>query len=413
VHKAFTLIHRYVGLTMTIFLVIVGLTGSTVAFYRELDGWLNPQLLTVQERGQSPLDVLALREQVERSDPRIRIDYPSLHREPGESLDFTVQARADSKTQRAYDLGFTDIYLNPYTGAIIGKRDWGRASLDKEHLLPFLYRLHYSLALPKWLDDTTRGFSIGGYLLGVVALLWTFDCFIGLYLTLPRWRREPGAPARRSWWRRWQPAWLIKYSRFNYDLHRACGLWVWAMLFVFAWSSVAFNLNEVYSPAMHAAFRFRGELPPLATPLESPRLSFVAARAAARELMSRMARKRGFEIQREEQLSLDRTHGVYFYAVRSSADSGRWGTTSLSIDANTGVLRAEQWPGNERAGDTIGRWITLLHMAAVFGLPMQILVGATGVTVVVLSVTGAVIWWRKSGSRSRGRAALGRPRLDP
>ncbi|MGQ0594799.1 MAG: hypothetical protein ACT4QB_19835 [Gammaproteobacteria bacterium] len=34
----------------------------------------------------------------------------------------------------------------------------------------------------------------------------------------------------RSWWRRWKPAWLIKRSRFNYDVHRASGLWVWAML---------------------------------------------------------------------------------------------------------------------------------------------------------------------------------------
>lgn len=40
-------IHRYVGLLLVPFLVIVGLTGSALAFYHELDRWFNPSLLTV------------------------------------------------------------------------------------------------------------------------------------------------------------------------------------------------------------------------------------------------------------------------------------------------------------------------------------------------------------------------------
>lgn len=44
--------------------------------------------------------------------------------------------------------------------------------------------------------------------------------------------------------------------RFNYDLHGASGLWVWAMLFVFAWSGVAFNLeSQVYNPVMEETQR--------------------------------------------------------------------------------------------------------------------------------------------------------------
>ncbi len=35
-------IHRYVGLRMALFLVIVRLTGSLLAFYDEIDDWLNP-----------------------------------------------------------------------------------------------------------------------------------------------------------------------------------------------------------------------------------------------------------------------------------------------------------------------------------------------------------------------------------
>ena len=44
------LIHRYAGLAMTLFLIIVALTGSVLAFKDELDAWLNPDLLRVTPR---------------------------------------------------------------------------------------------------------------------------------------------------------------------------------------------------------------------------------------------------------------------------------------------------------------------------------------------------------------------------
>lgn len=62
----------------------------------------------------------------------------------------------------------------------------------------------------------------------------------------------------RGFWQRWQPAWKIKFSagatRINFDIHRAFGLWAWGMLFILAWSSVAFNLEEVYNPVMNTLF---------------------------------------------------------------------------------------------------------------------------------------------------------------
>jgi uncharacterized iron-regulated membrane protein len=40
-------LHRYAGLLLAPFLVVVGLTGSLLAFHDEMDRWLNPDLLTV------------------------------------------------------------------------------------------------------------------------------------------------------------------------------------------------------------------------------------------------------------------------------------------------------------------------------------------------------------------------------
>ena len=66
-------LHRYAGLAMALFLVIVGLTGSVLAFREELDVWLNPELLTVAKRDAPMLDPLVLREKAEALDSRIRV----------------------------------------------------------------------------------------------------------------------------------------------------------------------------------------------------------------------------------------------------------------------------------------------------------------------------------------------------
>ncbi len=72
-----------------------------------------------------------------------------------------------------------------------------------------------------------------------------------------------------SWWRRWKPAWKIRWAasryKLNFDLHRANGLWLWPILIVFAWSSVYMNLwDTVYTWTTRAVFEYKApwtELP--------------------------------------------------------------------------------------------------------------------------------------------------------
>ncbi len=65
---------------------------------------------------------------------------------------------------------------------------------------------------------------------------------------------------RRGWWARWKPAWRIKTGgsgyRINFDIHRAFGLWTWALLFVLAFTAFSLNLyREVFYPLMSMVSR--------------------------------------------------------------------------------------------------------------------------------------------------------------
>lgn len=425
--KFWVWLHRWIGLSISILLIIVGLTGSVLAFREELDLWLNPDLLRVTIRDAPMLDPLLLREKAEASDRSMRVDSTSLYLEPGRSYEawLTPLVKLESVKEVVALPGIMigvfgeeagyQIYLDPYTGEKIGVRKMYDVSLARKNIISFLHRLHMTLALPV-------GYSgLGAFILGVTALAWTIDCFVSFYLTFPVTGRGRERRSDKSWWSRWKPAWQIKFSagtyRMNFDIHRAFGLWTWAMLFVFAWSSVAFNLDEVYTPVMNMLFRVpqhESQAPTLlerATPIESPKLDWQEARARGNELLQEKARNDATKIQREKILIIDRDTGRYTMCATAFAGA-KESQSCVEFDADSGEQAPQIPPAApqsvESLSDTIGWWLEELHMAKVFGLPMKIFVCAMGFVITALSVTGVYIWWKKRAARKRRVASVAR-----
>lgn len=397
------------------FLVIVGLTGSVLAFRDDLDVWLNPDLLTVPPRDIPMLDPLTLRDRALRLHPGAQIGEALLHLNGRRSYEIRVWLKDSGATDRLLFL-----YLDPYTAERIGERTWDRDAFGRRGVLFFVYRLHYALAAPAPFG------IVGRYALGAVALIWTIDCFIAFLLTLPASRRKEAKGSGKSWWRRWRSAWLIKltggFYRINFDVHRAFGLWTWAMLLVFAWSGVMFNLDQVYAPVTRALFGLSNGVADLslrATPESEPTLSWQAALAKGRVLIAELAARENLELKDEQALSLNREHGVYKLLVHSSRDIGEHAQTAIFFDADDGSFRLASLPSGDRepAGDKLSRWLRALHTASVFGQPMHVFVSIMGLLGAVLSISGVYIWWRKQAARlahERRAAKTGRiARLTP
>ena len=100
--------------------------------------------------------------------------------EPGHSLGLFVEPRLDPATQQPHALGYNQVALDPATGEILGKRQWGKVSLERENLLPFLYKLHYSMHIP---DAFSR--QLGTLFMGIVAIVWVFDTLLALWISFP------------------------------------------------------------------------------------------------------------------------------------------------------------------------------------------------------------------------------------
>lgn len=382
--KVFVWLHRWIGLSVAGFLVIIGLTGSVLPFWEEINHWLTPDLYPGPQQG-ARMDIAALARRAESIVPQARAVSVNLAY-PG-SASILMLPR-----EGAAQLDFEFLHLDPIDGHERGRVTWHYLPRRQSDIMPFIYGVHMYLAAP----------GVGDWILGVVALLWTVDCFIAFYLTLP----AGGDRTRKSFLARWKPSWMVKlkssFYRLNFDLHRAGGLWLWTFLLIFAWSSVYFTMPTVYTGVTNCLFGYVDTNPTPVTPSANDvaPMSWEAALATGERLMSAKAQERSIVIDRPIALDYLAESGVYEYRAHSSRDIGvRSGATTVLFDARSGELRAFKSPSGEQTGNTITSWLVALHTADVFGLPYRIFICLLGLIIVMLSATGVYIWWKKRRAR--------------
>jgi uncharacterized iron-regulated membrane protein len=382
--------HRWVGLAMAAFLFLTGLTGAVISWDHELDDLLNPHLMKAPSRGEAQ-SALELTRRFEGENPKARVTFAPLAPEPGESLALFVEPRVDPATGRQHELGYNQVFIDPASGKELGRREWGAVwPISGETLVSFLYKLHYSLHIPEmWGIDRW-----GEWLLGGIALLWTLDCFVGFYLTLPR---------GRTTWERWKRAWQVRTRtgsfKLNFDLHRAGALWTWLLLLVLAFTAFSLNLySEVFYPVMSKVSQVTPSPFDLRAPRDKhrpiePAVSFeqVVQKAAAE------ADRRGWS---EPAGSVFYTpqfgvYGVQFFHPGDDHGAAGVGPARLYYDGSDGRYLGDRQPWKGSAADIFVQAQFPVHSGRILGLPGRILISLMGIVVAALSVTGVVIWWKK------------------
>ena len=421
----FTVVHRWAGLFIAVFLFISGLTGAVISWDHELDEWLNPHLFDSKVTG-APVSPFELVRRVEAADPKIQATFFPLTYEEGHNAKLFVEPRVDAASGQLHTVPYNQVFVEPATGEIVGRRYWGKIALDTENLLPFFYKLHYSMHIP-----TFWGFDRWGYwFMGLVGIVWMFDCFVGFYLTLPRRGAQPANGndadrvvsdgARRSWWERWKPAWKIKRGastyRLNLDLHRAFGLWLWAMLLILAFTSISMNLNnEVVRPILSRLSSltpdaFDDRAPAALNKPIAPKLSS----EQALDIASGVARERGWA-EPAGSIFYGRLHGLYavsFFQPGDDHGSGGMGVKMLFVDGATGALQGGRVPWEGTAADIFMQLQFPLHSGRIAGIPGRAFLSFMGLVVALLSATGIYVWFKKRGARL-ARAAAERDQIEP
>jgi len=413
-------LHRYTGLAMAAFLTITGITGTLLAFHDELDDIFNHKLAQVEKQNASQLPIAELHDKVISAYPQYAFSSMPTSIAAERSAVFSVDRARGKAVQNQPKAPFQQVYVHPYTGNIIGTRD--RDEWAWHNTMWKVFWLHRDLLLG----------DIGKLLLGIVALVWTINCFIGFYLTFPRAikkkaQNQTSPKKRASFFKRWLPAWKIRRQtnlfKLNYDLHHAFGLWLWGILFVIAWSSVGFNLREVYQPVMHAVVGLeeRGERQENSRkPSEKAEQASGAETATRVEAVNNNAvdvvnkansiaylSKQANIAAQQNSVSVQQLLGIRWVEedkqwqmrFKTNRDIGKkGGASSITVDAATGHVERVNFGHQAAFGNKADQWLSTLHMGHISqGLGhrlYQIFLVMIGLAVAVLSGTGVYLWWK-------------------
>ncbi|MFD1951384.1 PepSY-associated TM helix domain-containing protein [Sphingomonas arantia] len=377
VRGAFVRVHRYVGLALALWLFLLGLTGSVLVFERELDAWLNPALWHATPGAALPPQAIA--DRVAAADPRVEARWIPIGTVG--ALDVWVDWKPDPVTGAAAVREYDQMFVDPATGAINGRRRYGALMLDRATVLPFVHTLHSSLFMPG---------RVGLILLGGVALAWLVHSVTGFVLTLPR----------DGIWAHWRRAWRVKRhvraERRTYDLHRAGGLWAWGLMILMAVSGVALTLPaEVFEPVVTTVspispHPWEGRT---AAAAKAPSVSFDRALAAA----TGAARAAGIGAA-SSGLFLGPEIGLYGVSFGQQDDAGA-GQGWVYVDRATAAVVSVQGSLNGTAGDVVERVQLPIHAGRVGGLATRVLAVVLGLATAMLSVTGVMVWWYKRRAR--------------
>lgn len=350
---AFTL-HRYLGLAVGLVLVIVGLTGSLLVFEQDFDHFMISQqygqIIPQQVQLVSPESVMNTikTKYAARSDLHLfRIYLPDAPSSP------YVGQLSTTNDQR------TEVFLNPYTGKIIGER------ISDNTLIGMILSLHYSLMAGK----------TGTMFVGIAAFLMCILTITGLIL----W---PG-------WRKLIAGFKIKLDahpkRVNFDIHKVAGIIAVVFLFFtgftgFCWS---FSFPE---PIIYAVTFTPKPSEPVSKPIPNKSTLRLTEqlKIADAALPSAVTKSIYFPSKPEDALQI---------RMKLPQENVEYGNSNVYLDQYTGeVLRVDN-ALKMRLGDRVLNSFVPLHYGTFGGLPTRILYVFVGLAPLILFITGSVMWW--------------------
>ncbi len=349
-------VHLWLGVAAGLFLIVLGLTGSIIAFEGDVDHWLHPRIWYVS--GDRPLSEGALVAAVEQRVTPARVGAIEIPRQR-------------NLAQRMSLTDGTSVTVNPYTGAILSRL---KRPTRTDRILGQIHQLHLRLApnpqQNSWAPAGKIIVSYAGLILCILAPT-------GLFLWL-KTKRGSIKWQKASWFRR------------CFDLHLAIGVWAGCFLFVAGFTGILIGFESgekaIYSLTHSARPKF------------GPRPQSVPQSGAAP-----IGVDRAIEIARAalppgavDTILLPTTpKAAYDVIVRVPEETSGSPHSDAVIDQYTGkVLQSRNFLTDSQGY----RWIRFnrsIHTGDFGGLAGHILMSLTSLLLVAMVMTGFVIWLKK------------------
>ncbi|MHB1206895.1 MAG: PepSY-associated TM helix domain-containing protein [Rhodospirillaceae bacterium] len=350
----FTL-HLYLAVAVGLYIAMLGVTGAILAFETEIDLLAHANLAYVTP-APPRLSLAELGEAVAKAYPGQKINHYDMGEAP--NLATRVYVSADTRT------GDMLVYVNPYTGQILGSRtDAG--------VLGFIHSFHQRLTPPRpGRDDRTKAF------ISWISVAALFLLVSGIWLWWPRMRFGIGAGGGRAFW---------------YDVHATLGVAAVAFMVLLTTTGILMGFGSTTRPMLYALTGSQPTPPPKIPP---PPADATQAISVDRALVIA-----GDAVPGAKPVAISVANArAYFVLIHPPGDSFYLG--QVTVDKYTGAVLAAGTPATRPAGDRLAVLIATIHRGDVFGIPSKVIMALASLIIALQAVSGAVMWIKRTPFRS-------------
>lgn len=348
--KLLLLLHRWTGIVLAAYVVMMGLTGAALVVHD--DAARRFRMPAVPDAGGTPLDADQVVE-------RIYAAFPDWHLQTLWWPDTAYQPAWFGEIRRgavgAIGEHALAVYVDPRSGVILRTHDYSRSPWR------WMQLLHFNLM---------AGLN-GRQVNGVLALATLFSALTGGLL----WWRN------RIWWRTHRP------RRLWWDLHQVAGIYVAPFLLIacltgsyFAWRADVHRVMATFVP-----FRFMNQpVTRINPPPQPPFRSLASFEARLREIVS------AYPVTRV--LFPDQPDQPLRFVIYEGSRRDFHKASNLFFDPSSGALLRADLLRDRLPGDSIVQWIGAVHFGAFGGWPVQLAWMLGGVTLAVVGILGIVLF---------------------
>src|SRR5258706_2361086 len=354
-------LHLYIALIVGLFVVTLSVTGAIAAFGPELDALFNPKLFHVEPQNTPPLLFHTLAGIVSQKfgEPVNTLRMPN---GPDQSYSATV-AR-----------GQTQVFLNGYTGEILGTR-------SPKTFVAKTAQIHKRLA-----PATGKGWpEIENKIVAIACWAMLFLLLSGLYL----WWPHP----------RFSVKWKASLRRVMFDVHNATGIYAFVFLLVLTMTGLVVSYDEEITQYLYKVT----DTKPIARSMPSTPLA--GATPITPEQAVEIAKK---ELAGASPITVTLPNGpkgsynitMHFPEDHTGRGTGL-GRSWVSVDQYSGKVLVAQ---NSRTapGPTRTRMINrAIHTGDIFGVPSRLIAALSSLLVLVQAVSGVIMWLKREKAKKK------------
>jgi uncharacterized iron-regulated membrane protein len=346
-------LHLWLAMIAGAFMVILGITGSVIAFEPELDRLLHPHLSRVKPGG-ATLSLVQIGEAA------------SKHYGGEPVVAYLPSTSPDIPTEVILSRGIVSV--NQYTGEVLGLRTRGQTALG------FVRALHVRLATG----------DIGRNILRWSAVVMLFSLASGLYLWWPRKRIRIRGP----WWSR----------LFWSDQHNSFGIFSLLPLLLLTTTGIVIGFEDEVSSLLDKMYGTNpvhsNQTPPRSEPSQaSSELTPDEAIAIARTQLPGALPYR---------LQMPRYGGLYVVSLAYRDHRIGAERNSISLDPRDGRILAMNLSASLTPRELFLAANEAIHTGNILGMPTRIIAALASILLPLQVVSGLLIWIRRTNILRRG-----------